>query len=78
MSNAGPFEIGVRVRVVAGPYRGRCGEVHGRREVIAAGAATALAPDASTRSTSWLYDIQSDDTGEMITLGQSLVERCEG
>ncbi len=68
-----PFEIGAHVRVVAGPHRGRTGEVLGRREVIAAGAAAALADDASTRMTNWIYDVRFDGAGEMASLSQTLL-----
>lgn len=72
-ASCAPFEIGTHVRVIAGPHRGRTGEVLGRREVIAAGAAAALADDASTRMTNWIYDVRFDGAGETVSLSQTIL-----
>lgn len=74
MSTHQAFEIGTHVRVAAGPHVGRTGVVLGSREVIASGAAAALAEDASTRTTNWLYDMRFDGVGELATMSHTVLE----
>ena len=68
------FEFGARVRVTVGPHVGRTGVVLGSRAVIASGAAAALADDASTRTTNWLYDVRFDGVGEVATMSHTVLE----
>ena len=67
------FEVGSHVRVTLGPHRGRTAEVLGRREVIASGAAAALADDASTQTTNWHYEIRFDRVGETVSMSQAFL-----